>query len=445
MTSLRIHGLLAAAVMTLGIWLSSGTMAPYAATDLYPIVTEPCHYLVNVDHPHHVALFLMLAGADRDYWERSVVLRRVLYPAVAYPFVRLAGMLAGGLLANILINVGAALAFSAFVRRRWGLPAAITVLWLLATYPGITYWAGLPYGYAAIVPGTLWAMALLYRLQEAQTFRDVVSASTMLGICFLAYDLFPFFVPAAVLVLIARSRYVWAAGAVAIAMIPTVVVAAMFSWIGSGASNSNSGTYGVIVSSYLNPGDLSAWAAEWMKVPAILWSNFVFSNFIFLPLLAIVAAVVLWRKNVRPPMPEVALLLAVLALFLFNNAAPPYYGWQMRGTWMARLYQPVFVVFLLMIGRAVTLWRPMRVAVALVVLANAAIVGGPVTMTPLGQYAYHRFYAHSPQHALNENVQRHGRRPLGFCRASHDNDGRINPNTPFNRPPFMFRYREEGR
>jgi hypothetical protein len=58
------------------------------------------------------------------------------------------------------------------------------------------------------------------------------------------------------------------------------------------------------------------------------------------------------------------------------------------------------------------------------VLANGWIVAGPVTMNRTGQFAYHKFYTHSPERALNDNMQRFGRRPLGICSASHNSDFR---------------------
>ena len=65
-----------------------GVNAPvsYAATDSHPLVLEPCHYLVNVDHYHYDSIFRMIGGDD-ETWSGSVVLRRLLFPVIAYPFV----------------------------------------------------------------------------------------------------------------------------------------------------------------------------------------------------------------------------------------------------------------------------------------------------------------------------------------------------------------------
>jgi hypothetical protein len=445
---MRVHAVAAAVTMAVGIWLSSGTMVPYGAAVAHPTIVEPCHELVNVDHPHHIAPFLMLAGLDPGLWQGSVVLRRILYPIFAYPFVRAAGFLVGGLIANIILNVGAQLLFARYIRPRFGRIAAVSMLWLLATYPGIAYWAGLPYSYAAIVPATLWCMALLYRLQDAQGIRDIVEASTMMGIAFLAYDLLPFFLPAALLLLAMRRRYVWAGTTAVFAALPTALVLATFRAMALPVANTNTSTYGTIVGSYLHPTVSAEWGSSLLRLPFILANNYVFSNFIFIPLLFVIVLMIARQAHARVlAAPEIGLLIAAGAIFLFNNAAPPYYGWQMRGEWMARLYQPVVVVFLMAIARALAALpysALLRGAVIIAVVANAAIVLGPVTLTRLGQFAYHKFYAHSPEHLLLENLRKFGRRPLGFCDPSHANDGGIDPNTPFNRPAYMYRYQDRA-
>ena len=170
----RMHAVGATVVLAVAIYLSSGTMAPYGATDSHPLVLEPCHYLVNVDHYHFEAVYRMISGEEPSRWAGSVVLRRLLFPVVSYPLVRAAGFLAGGLIASILLNVIALLVFAAFVRRRVGEGGAIATLWLVATYPGITYWAGLPYSYVAIVPGSMFGLILLYRMQDRAALQDVV-------------------------------------------------------------------------------------------------------------------------------------------------------------------------------------------------------------------------------------------------------------------------------
>src|SRR5688500_18162106 len=56
-------------MVVIGIWLSSGTMAPYAITHAAPKVLPPCSYLANPDHPHFEWVLAMLDGQPREVWE----------------------------------------------------------------------------------------------------------------------------------------------------------------------------------------------------------------------------------------------------------------------------------------------------------------------------------------------------------------------------------------
>jgi hypothetical protein len=442
---------LAAIVLSAAIWLSSGTMAPYAATAQYPRILEPCHYLINVDHDHFAAVSAMIAGEPPERWAGSVVLRRVLFPVVAHPLIQTMGFLNGGMIASMLLNLVAMLAFAAFVRSRIGERAAITVAWLLATYPGVTYWAGLPYSYVAIVPGSLFALMLLYRLSEATSLRDAGRAALLLGVLFTGYDLAPFFGPAALLVLMAHGRARWIVPVTGAMAFPTLLVFFMLLSMGLPLVNSNTVGYFAVLFAYLRPRELHLWGGYLMDLPLVFLSNLVFGNLIFLPMLAAAGMVLGWRRRIAVlTWPEKALLLSALALFLFNNAAPPYYGWQLRGHWIARIYQPVFVALLIIVARITqTLTGPILrrwlAAIVIVSLANASIAFGPILMNPLAAYAYHKFYIHSPPESLFINLERFGRRPLGVCSSSHAWDNIPNPNTPFNRPRFMYRYPEEAK
>jgi hypothetical protein len=446
-TGYRAHVVAAMVVLAGAIYLSSGTMAPYGATLAYPLVLEPCHYLVNVDHYQFEAVYRMIRGDEPSQWAGSVVLRRLLFPVISYPFVSMAGFLGGGLLASVLVNVLSVTVFAAFIRRRFGQAAAIATLWLLATYPGITYWAGLPYSYVAIVPGSLLGLILLYRIDEHPALPDVLRASFLLGLIFTAYDLLPFFGPAAMITLAARRRWLSILPAGFTMIVPGLLVALMLLTMGVSAVNSNTANYLSVVLSYFNVDRYdSEWLSYLIELPLILVSNALYSNLIFLPLLAVAGSFVLWRRKLEiVGLPEKGLLVSGLLLFVFTNVAPPYYGWQMRGYWVARLYQPLLVVLLMIAARlmhrlegaALTRWR---LAVVATVVLNASVAFGPLLMNPLAGFVYHKFYVHSPPESLLINLERYGRRPLGFCSASHEWDWIRDPNTPLNRPPFMYRY-----
>jgi hypothetical protein len=206
--------------------------------------------------------------------------------------------------------------------------------------------------------------------------------------------------------------------------------------------------YPVILFSYLHPGrELATWIHLLAGLPALFLSNFVFSNLIVLPILFVVTTIVARIQRLKGivTLPDGALLSAGLFLFLFMNAAPPYYGWQMRGEWVARLFQPVFPAYLMAIARVTQQLAGPRLrlwvtVVVLAIVANGSIAFGPVLLNPIAAYTYHRFYMHSPPESLLINLRRFGRRPLGFCSTTHEWDNIPNPNTPQNRPSFMFRY-----
>jgi hypothetical protein len=143
-------------------WLCTGTLASYAVGLDIAIVWRPCGYLLNCDHGQFLASHLMLDGAPRATWEGSVVLRRTLYPLLAYPFAKVLGFEYGGILANFLLALAALIGFSEYIRRKVGNAGATAAALLIATYPGIHYWVGLPYSYAVIVPSSLAATAILW-------------------------------------------------------------------------------------------------------------------------------------------------------------------------------------------------------------------------------------------------------------------------------------------
>jgi FtsH-binding integral membrane protein len=121
---------------------------------------------------------------------------------------------------------------------------------------------------------------------------------------------------------------------------------------------------------------------------------------------------------------EAVITLSLLSFFLFNNMAPPYDGWQMRGEWIARLYQPFFVVMVSYIARLYasspkdsTSSRLTLLGCLIAFTFNAIVVFGPVTGIGPADRVYHNFYQHSPTpYRLYDNLRKYGKRPLGFCR-----------------------------
>src|SRR5205809_2579853 len=106
--------------VAIGVWLSSGTMAPYASTQEHPFIIKPCNYLVNSDHPHFLATFYMLDGQPREKWAFSVILRRTLFPLLAYGPMKMWGFLIGGVVTSLVMQVAAFAGFVIYVHRRIG-------------------------------------------------------------------------------------------------------------------------------------------------------------------------------------------------------------------------------------------------------------------------------------------------------------------------------------
>lgn len=418
----RLHLAAASALMLLAIWLSSGTMVPFASTWAFPIVSKSCGYLFNQDHPQYRAVFDMLDGAPRAAWEWSIVVRRILYPLVAFPFMKAAGFVVGGFIASALINVAALVTLAPFVRRRWGERAALVAMWLLASYPGVTYWGALPYANATVVPVSCGLFMLLTRLDERDDLRWVMGNALAMGVLVTAYDLLPYFGVAAMIVLARRRR--WRAmpiAAVCLVSGPVLVWLVLTRLVHLAWSNINTDIYGIMVQGYLHPGDVGAWIRSLAGFPRALVQVFLFSNMVFLPALFLLLLIV---ARARLNAVEGALFLGIALVFLFNNLGPPHPETdQMRGDYIPRIYQPLCAALIVycarVIGAAGALERSkatfVAVALGATLLANLSVAFGPIGRVPWAGSIYQRFYFHSYLDSMDTNLARYGRRPLGFC------------------------------
>jgi hypothetical protein len=417
----------ATVVFLAGLYCSTGTLAPYANT-YPPRVDAATGYLYNTDHEHFRVLFQFVDGQSRNVWDGAILLHRILYPALAWPFMKLGGFEAGGVVFSLLVNV-AVFVFAGFgLRRHLGERGAAFATWLLALYPGAAYWGGLPYTYALIFPAALLLMLLLVRLSRANGWATI-RISLAMGVLYLSYDLMAFFLPATLLAMAWRRRFASGLFAAVVQLVPVVLwMLALIVVFEQPLEDRNRAIYSVVAGSYLHPGDLDAWWALLAKVPDAGAYVYFGANFLFLPaLFLVILAVNPTTSRVRFEPEEAALLVTGLALFCFCNLAPPYEGWSMRGAWIARLYQPVFPALVLFAARwwrgLPELGRAMRAVVVGSVLAaacgNALIVFGPVLNDPLNvsETAFYRFYDHYDNHAIyQDSLRRFGRRPLGFPR-----------------------------
>ena len=431
----KVHFLAAFTILCIAMYLSTGTLSPYANTvnfpPDYPLVDPACHYLFNGDYYQFSALFRLLDGKPRSTWTHSPVLHRILYNAFAYPFMKIFEHDLGGLITNFFLMAIAFISFGLFALRTTGENGAIAGMWLLALYPGITYYCGQPFLYAFIVPGCLWLYMLLWKLNKYTSMSNVWITSLGMGFLFLGYDLLIFFGTAAFLLLAFRKKFV---------QVP-VMVLGMFAFpalwwcvahygLRASFAGENSRAYSVILQSYFQPVNFPQWLELLKKLPENLMYNYFFSSFLFLPLLFIISLIVgACVRQKLLTLPEYCLFASVALVFLFNNCAPPYdFRWQMRGTWIARLYQPLFVVLLFSCARlfqafsARKLSRPLAVMMtlllALTVFGNGMVALGPALNDPWGisSGVYWNFYKHSPPQTMKMNLSKYGRRPWGFCR-----------------------------
>jgi len=408
-------------------WLGSGSIAPYATTYSRVEVGE-CGYLYNIDQPQFVYAFQMLDGVPKSNWEMGVLLRRVLYPILAYPSMKVWGLNLGGFITNIWLVIFATSALIIFLYRRFGPRAALVGGLLYAFYPGLTYYGGLPYCYFFIAQASILAFITIHWLDANPSFIRATITGAFLGILATGYDLLPFFAPVTILTLIFRRRFLLWIPTVAIMALPQFgVIWYQTNIMGLNPNTSNSEVYRYILKAILNPNKelYDQWLSLIYQAPYILMHNFLSSTFWALPI-AFCMTYLAARKTVsaRLTTPEWALIVAGLVLWSVNNFAPPYSGWQMRGTWLARLYQPVFIAYLFYIARiASILPRTSRAAknVLLIVGCCTAFQAFVVISPILGIYnvagrVYREFYQHADYGFFEAHMEHYGARPRGFCK-----------------------------
>lgn len=404
------HLLFSAILLTLAMWLNTGTMAPYAVSTTSPFYTVDCQYPVNIDHIHFLAPHLMLKGAPPEYWSFSVVLRRILYSVISYPFIESFGFMAGGLLANLLMHLCTLMILFKFLKKEYSDNVAIAGAWLFASYPGIYYWTGLPYSYSMIVPGSVFAMIFLKKIESAQKLKSAFLFSLGIGITFLGYDLAGFFGLAAIFLCIYQRKFRWIIPVSVGLMLPYAISNLLLNEIYKvGLLNTNTAAYLNIWGAYKSLNFGKEWFDLFLHSPLILVIIYFTSNFYFLPAVFLILWL-LFRKRLEPlGKAELAVLTAALVVFILNNWAPPYKGWQLRGEWIARLYQPVFPVFMIYIA------RNSKPAAIISIVLNLFVSLGSVLSLPITSLAWYHFYQHSTPMQTYQTIERLGKRPFGIC------------------------------
>jgi hypothetical protein len=414
--------------MTLNIWVNSGTLAPYAATLNHEFIIRDskCGYLFNLDHNHFAQTDLLMGGYPVKDWKESQLLRLVVQPILSRPLTAIFGFLWGRFIFNIIIcGLSVAWLFS-ILRKRLGKDESLTLTLVAASFPGFSYWGGLPYHYALIAPLSLFTYFELEKFLNSSS-SDSKSLKRFCAIIILAglsYEIFlPIFALILFLALILRKSYKAIFWSIPLIATPSIIINFILSFFVPVLNNNNK-SYGNIIKSYFTIPEWGAWWALLKNVPHNLISTFYNSAFFFLPLsfLLFVLLDILQKKNIFKKA-DALFLISFLALFAFVNLAPPYEGWQMRGDWVARLYMPVFAVYIFYISRSLFISKSKKINLAkTLILATCLagqlgiVYGGISGWDKLASHSYYQFYKHAPEALYHENLDNFGRWPLGFCK-----------------------------
>lgn len=415
-------------IMLLTMWLSSGSLTPYAAT--YPgSMVDNCGYLVSVDHEHFKATFDILDGTP--FFKESVNMRRMLQPIYAYPFMKIWGYMEGGFVSTLILYLITLILFAHFLSKKLGQSAALVGVMLFSTYPGIHYYAGLPYSHISIVPVTIFSMMILWSIMAENSIKRILLYALLEGVLLTAYDLIPFFGLAFCMVLLARKKYLLLLPSILLLIFPQVLVLVWLHYKGSALVNASSGLYSIILSSYFKKPDFNKWFSLLIKLPSIVTDTYLYSGFLFLPLLFLFHLVLAfkYKKRIFSGV-EAFIILSIGAVFFFNNLAPPYEAFPMRGSVIVRLYQPIFIVYILAATRLFVeikdlnskLKRMFMVSCLVAFLMNTVVVIGPVMGFGYhSSFLYYSFYKHKPNNTVPPtqlliSAVKYGRVPIGICR-----------------------------
>ncbi len=425
------------------LWLSSGSVNPYASTYPLPIVDPTCGYLYNPDHEGFRAPFLLLDGAPAQDWIQSENLKRLLYPFIAYPLMKLLGFEWGGFMMNLVLFVVSFAVLSQLLTRTSGPAAASMGRWLFATFPGLAYWAGLPYSYACVVPFSVFALDLFTGIAyQEQRWARTLRAAFYVGLLCLAYDLFlPIFLVALLVEAVVLRWRVWILlSAAAVMILPTVLLnSGLLLFLKVDPLNPNTGRYFKILAAYLNPPAFSSWFLIQKDLPWILIHNFLSCGFLFLPFVAFVVAAYLYllgrrirlERSKELKLAEMAIIVGLGAMFILINAAPPYIDrFQIRGPQYARLYVPLGVVIISYLssiyqslGQNLRLKRGVSLLCGIAVIGNCLVITGPYYAPQISDLVYSSFYGHGPTGTMTKNLLLFGPHPLGVCRPPPNIEG----------------------
>lgn len=409
-------------ILLVQMYFNTGTLSAYAVTLQNP--TELEGYIVNFDYAHYQCNYNFIIGENADNWATGWVLRRELFFIISFPFFKLFGFYIGGILSAFVINLTSFYFFIKFIYKNIGIQSAYVAMILLSTYPGIMYWIGSPFAQVMIVPCCCWIYVIMWKMSQTDSLKKHILYLSIISLMFTAYDLFVYFYPAILLIYLKHYQWKKIIVSVPIMLVPQALIVL---WLkSSGATNissDNSGLYLTIIKSYFHIKDFSSWLEILGQAPEILINNFLDSNFLFLPILFLIILVWGLFKKFALNEIETSILFCALMVFLFNNLAPWYVAeFQMRGLWIARIYQPIFIVMLMYIVRFssyIKANKPFQTKyfIGLIILCacfNLVINIGGVFESKFTERSWYRFYQHSPPNTMTGNLKKFGVRPIGF-------------------------------
>lgn len=404
------------------MYLNTGTLSGYAVTLENPYVTEG--YIVNYDYTHYQCNFNFITGKPSETWNAGWVLRRELFYVLAFPFLKVFGLYTGGTIAAFIITLIACYSLIQFTYKNIGVFQAYVAMVMLSSYSGIMYWIGSPFAQVMIVPCCCWIYIIMWKMSKTNNLYAHLGYLSIISILFTAYDLFIFFYPALILIYLKQREWKKIGLSIPIMIIPQAIIIILLK-IGGATEikNDNSGLYLTIIKSYFNFVDFEQWYGILINVPKILVTNFLDANFWFLPILFLIITIWGIFKKVWFNTIESTILISALIVFLFNNMAPMYNdSVQMRGEWIARIYQPIFIVLIMYIvrfsGEIFKATKTQRYI--FITLISCCCLGGVILnlgvslKSNLSQWAWHRFYQHSEPATMQKNLIKFGVRPIGF-------------------------------
>jgi hypothetical protein len=180
--------------------------------------------------------------------------------------------------------------------------------------------------------------------------------------------------------------------------------------------------------------DFGRWFYYLKNFPIYLIHNYLFSTFAYLSIVfAIFNIPKLFGNRLKLNSVESAVIISVFIVFAFNNLAPQYRSWQFRELGFARIYEPIFIVMILYLGRKVQSMfelpqqkqRILLGILTLMILGNSLTSFSTMLPNNLGLGIYGNFYLQGyttkqTYSDFKERIRKFGRYPIGTCRQIKD-------------------------